>query len=527
MSVTPHIASQLDKLPLELIEPIISRLTFRDAIALTNQVDQGSHLWNAFSISPTWKGVWPMIVANRDQFEILTDLMITVNGRIFDLTDGVLDGPPGKFLRQVAREQARQFELNVDYNDQVFGTGFLGFNFLEYAALKASQTLVRVISGIDDNVLSFICQELPVDLIATLAPWLSKDNPSEAELRQSFIENLQSSCLCGTYRARPVPRTRHYPWLVERNPKDTPVDEWVRQCRKKHPTRPTAHWSIPETKAFAVAYSEVQKKLNATKADQLRDMSKIYRRHHSRLKMPLAPQTPRKNPTHIPEQLGVTAKYVERIIDLCRSPAFYDGSTKQRGRTQGVCRFMYPHACLIPYDWCLRLWMRVVEGIDAGADAASHATEHIRQHIEVVKKGMAVYYGKVKDGELGGALAYDDKIFAEGFSRTKIRQVDGTPAFAVHHEEAHELGKTGRGTILFPAKTEEVEWLAAFLETVEWIEGEYPELAAEIKAAGGDLEQDVDVEEWVCGKKGKRKRNDGQTQESRRGLVIRRGGGNQ
>lgn len=56
--------------------------------------------------------------------------------------------------------------------------------------------------------------------------------------------------------------------------------------------------------------------------------------------------------------------------------------------------------------------------------------------------------------------------------------------------------------VLLPAKSEEVEWLVAFLETVEWMENQYPELAAEAKAKVIDEEEEeegeiVEVEEAV------------------------------
>ncbi|KAK4225254.1 hypothetical protein QBC38DRAFT_483445 [Podospora fimiseda] len=497
-----HIASHLDKLPLELIEPIISQITFRDAIALTNQVQKGSHLWNAFSISPVWKRIWPMIIANREQFETLTELMINVNGRIMDLTGNFLDGPPGKFLNQAFKEQGKLIDGNARLRHSMFGWAFGGYNVLDYAAIKASQNLTKVLSQVNPNVLSFICQELPIDLVATLAPSIDEFE-SEVELRKGLLESLQADCMCDSY----LPTQNQAVSGSRFDAKD-----WMRKCRLRHPTRPLFHFSIPQTKAFVAAYSEAQKKLNSAKADELRDMSKLYHRHHSMLKMPLAPQTPRKNPNHIPEQLGATAKSVEKIIDIRRHPTL-KRSHKRGATTEGGSRFMYPHACLIPYDWCLRLWRAVVESMDV-----SHAPKHILQHIDVVKKGMDVYYGKIKHDEFGGALEYDDDGYLEGLWRTKIRPVDKTPAFAVHQEEALDVLRHKLIRPLLPSKPKEVEWLVAFLEVVKWVEGEYPEVSDEIKGANGDLEQDPDVERWVRGKTRKGK-NDSQVAVIEQGLA--------
>ncbi|KAK4220492.1 hypothetical protein QBC38DRAFT_494197 [Podospora fimiseda] len=503
MSINHHITSHLDKLPLELIEPVISQLTFRDAIALTHQIKEGDHLWNAFSISPVWKDIWPMLVTNRDDFDTLASLNITVNGRVLDLTGGALDGRPATFYRHVAKEQTRLMEHNVDFN-KTFGPHFNGFNFLEYTTLTASRTLREIIHTIDPHILSFVSRELPLDLVTQLVPWLSKDSPLEDELRDRFLVNLLSTCLCNSYS--PERRVNWNYWgqmstHLRNDQTDFDADDWARMCRERHPTRPSAHWSIPETKAFVAAYSEIQKKVNAAKADQLRYMGELYGRHHTRLKMPLAPQTPRENPTHILQQLVVTAKYVEGIIDLTKSQAVSRSVKKHLNKTQGVCRFVYPHTCLIPYDWCLRLWIKVVEGMED--DVMTRSPEHVKRNIEVAKKGIDTFYIPDKK-EMGisrlVSLPIDSKKVYEGLPRTKIRQGDGEPGFAIHHGLARDVG--GVTQVFLPINSEEIEWLVAFLEVVEWIESEYPEITAEIKAIV--VEPDEDVKKWISEKRDKR-----------------------
>ncbi|KAK4161384.1 hypothetical protein QBC43DRAFT_243833 [Cladorrhinum sp. PSN259] len=505
-TTSPKIASQLDRLPLELIEPVISQLSIRDALSLLHNVDKGSHLWNAFDISPSWKDIWPMITENWDDFHGLAALNININGHILDLTDGALDGTPKSFRRNIAKRQARLIEANVDSGSRVFQRNFFGLDFFQYEVLKASENLTGIIRELEDHVLAFVCHEFSPDVIASIVPWLSKCNPSDTELRSRFWEYLQTSCPCNEYRPpsnaqynirwNPTLTSRHMP--KGPTPRTMTAENWAMACEKKHPTRPTAHWNVSQAKVFVTAYTEVQKKLNAAKADQLRELSKIYERHHARLKEPLAPQTPRSNHQHIPQQLRITAQGVDKIIDLYKSAAAWWIKSRGSIKTQaGTCRFHYPHACLIPYDWCLRLWMKVVVGVEGAEDIdISHAPEHILRNIDVVKKGMNTYFifdGKGK--EAGELIQYDDKIIFEGHPRTKIRVTDGTPAFAVHQETARTLRKMR--SLLTPARPEEVEWLVAFLEVIEWIEGEYLELATEIKAAGADAEDDFDIKPWV------------------------------
>lgn len=66
-----RIASRLECLPSELIEPILANLTFRNIIALSICAEDNCQRANALVISPAWKDIWPVYVARKSEFQTI------------------------------------------------------------------------------------------------------------------------------------------------------------------------------------------------------------------------------------------------------------------------------------------------------------------------------------------------------------------------------------------------------------------------------------------------------------------------
>ncbi|KAK4662216.1 uncharacterized protein QC763_711660 [Podospora pseudopauciseta] len=99
-----RIASRLECLPSELIEPILANLTFRDIIALSICAEDNCQLANAPVISPAWKDIWPVYVARRSEFQTIMSLIVPLGGGSWhDPTDGELDLTPDMFRRRMVR----------------------------------------------------------------------------------------------------------------------------------------------------------------------------------------------------------------------------------------------------------------------------------------------------------------------------------------------------------------------------------------------------------------------------------------
>lgn len=238
--------------------------------------------------------------------------------------------------------------------------------------------------------LSFLCQELSLEEIAAIVPWLTSEPfPNADELRRELYREMKMlRCAC----------------RVDPGSYSTPLATKGQQrvftrpgCRHKHTNRPVPGRSLPQIKAFMDGYSAAQTRLNAVKVQQLVALAAQYSRHYIRLRMSLAPQSPRQNISHIPQQLRVVAEFIPRILDL-------DRRREPKTSKHGHCRFRYPHACLIPYDWCLRLWTRVVEAYPSLLDITEKPSPivltiqpppvHIFQCLQIALQGLDRCYEK-------------------------------------------------------------------------------------------------------------------------------------
>ncbi|KAK0652372.1 hypothetical protein B0T16DRAFT_406085 [Cercophora newfieldiana] len=484
------IASQIEQLPLELLEPILENLSFRDVIALVKYAGEGSRLVAALTISPKWRGIWPTYEANAADFQTLVSLIMPVGPtRMFDPTCGALDLTPSQYYYRLQRER------------NIHGPNY---DFFEYVTRQASLRILKLLRDADDTTLSFFTQMIPLDAIAVICPWLKTyvaaaqqrhpDAKAKAvqAVRDKFLDAMGGYCRCMGDNLIRTPGQSYWQWKTIERP-------GLKSCSVRHPDRATHVWTVSQMKAFVDAYSTIQRQLNEMKASQLQDLAKLYSRHHSRLKEPLAPQGPRSNIHHIPHQLEVVSRFVTRIIDIDRFSL--------SGKKQGFSRFRFVHPCLIPYDWCLQLWIRANEanpnlgGVmpapfspyasksqksleDAmqqlSLSTAPEPPSKIKSQIQVVNEGMQSFYKKTKMYGKEGHTGPRTRIVRPGG--------DGTPeipVFAVFRDVTLEVPKI-RQIILPPINNREMKWLVAFLEVVEWMEEAHPDLAFELKLAARD-----------------------------------------
>jgi hypothetical protein len=202
---------------------------------------------------------------------------------------------------------------------------------------------------------SFLANSMALSDILVICPWLNTDKHDKPTPRSHIGKALATHCVClysyadGFYSVNPNHRNSGFLNGEHTDP----------ACRARHPVDEFPEWSLEKTQVFLAAYGSLQTKVNGAKAEQLRTLARLYEKHHTRLKEPRAPQTQRTNIGHIPAQLERTAQSVLGTIDVDR---------RGQERTKEVeARFRYVHACLVPYDWCLRLYGRV-EGVESLAE---------------------------------------------------------------------------------------------------------------------------------------------------------------
>ncbi|KAK4194043.1 hypothetical protein QBC40DRAFT_291474 [Triangularia verruculosa] len=450
---TKRIASKLENLPLELIEPVLANLTFGDIIALSMCAENDGQLARALAISPSWKEFWPIYAARKSDFQMTIALKVPVGGgKWYDASHGELDITPGMLRRKMARGR----EIHGD-----------GYDFLEHTLAIIFEKFMTVLVKVDLVTLTFLCQELSLETIAVIAPWMASQPPLGVdEHRRKLYEAMKTlNCACsvslGPYS---TPAQRHY---------------WYCPWSRNHTDRSIPGKSLPQMKAFMDGYAAAQLRVNTVKSQQLEALATLYARHHSRLKMPLAPQSPRQNTNHIPQQLTMIAEFIPKIIDLdrCNQP-----TTSKHGH----CRFRYPHACLIPYDWCLRLWTKVIEThpsllsikeqIGSIAPKTPSPPAGIFRCLQISSQGLNQYYEK---NTLDGVKE------AEIPCSSRIEMVHGVQVFSVKEKPLifpQQRSPHGARPMILPIDDREMEWLEAFLTAVEWMEDTFPELSMEAKA---------------------------------------------
>ncbi len=340
------IANHIEQLPFELFEHIFATLTFRDVIALVKHAGLDSRLAAGLAKSPKWRSIWPTYLAHQTEFQALAEFIVPIGGgRMFDPTGGALDVTPGQYYRRMAREK--------EYRGA-------SYDFFQHASKQALDTVETLLDEADPLTLALLSQRISLKDIAEICSGLKgeidlvqrkypgiRDNKDIQDIRARFYETLGGRCRCYIDQYF-VHKGLKPHWFEAQQFLDR-----AKPCVIKHPGRGKPEWTVRELKVFLDAYSVIQAQVNKMKASQLQALAELYARHHSRLREPYAPHSPRLNVHHIPNQLQIVSQFVLRIVDLDRN---------QQPRTkQGKSRFRYHHACLVPYDWCLQLLVKVGE----------------------------------------------------------------------------------------------------------------------------------------------------------------------
>ncbi|KAJ0158173.1 Uncharacterized protein CTA2_12150, partial [Colletotrichum tanaceti] len=188
-----------------------------------------------------------------------------------------------------------------------------------------------------------------------------------------------------------------------------------------------AKWTVDDCIGILPHLLGARHRLDEEKATELRYLADVYERYPTYLKTAGAPQSPRQNLRHIPQQLRYHA----------RRPG------------QPKYTFRYAHSILVPYDWCFRLF-------DAVADQA--------QHKDVDR---VVDWQKATDGMRG--------LFTLETNRP------------LHRLTSSRRQVVRRQDDIAPTPAEELCWLESFMCAVRWIETEFPYLAADLKASASTI----------------------------------------
>jgi hypothetical protein len=210
--------------------------------------------------------------------------------------------------------------------------------------------------------------------------------------------------------------------------------------------------SIEELSKFIDLYQQLRVIRAKGLAEELYRLANLYEAHPSRLTMPFAPQTPRLNKQHIPSNMH----YETRKLTKRASTTWW--SYKEMYRY----RFIYPYPALVPYDWTIQLFCKVLHN---GMLSESLYPGAIVKSCERVVMGIPVWVRNLRPFEtdemakLSKAL---DLIALEPNESSSWRLT-----YCTHPDD-------------------ELRWLEEFVGVVAWMELEFPDVLQEVQGHNSD-----------------------------------------
>ncbi|KAF1962097.1 hypothetical protein CC80DRAFT_531078 [Byssothecium circinans] len=208
--------------------------------------------------------------------------------------------------------------------------------------------------------------------------------------------------------------------------------------------------SIDNLATFIDVYQDLRRMRAAALAGELRRLADLYDAHPYRLKMPFAPQSPRKNEKHVPNHMRYQADL------LVKQPS----STPWIHGARAHYAFAYPFPCLVPYNCCISLFDAVLHKHDLSepifspdiAGKCKFLVKEKPEWVEMVIKIVPECEIPIPQGDYDKAKPFRKRQFEEGRSTAYVP-----------HEAVH------------------LEWLEVFMVVVAWMEKEFPDLSTEAK----------------------------------------------
>jgi len=199
-------------------------------------------------------------------------------------------------------------------------------------------------------------------------------------------------------------------------------------------------------------------------AGELRRLALLYEAHPTRLKQPFAPQTRRKNEKHVPN--------VHRIVaDKLEAKAKH---TSWKARRKYGSRFSHPFPALVPYNWCMQLFVKVLQKPDLSESSYPAAmVEKCRMVLEAPPRWAATA-PEATPALATSTQATDDPIaeVSKGLGQLALQSVPRLHTQLLFQE-------TGNAYCTRPES--ELQWLETFVEVVAWMEEEFPDVLLEVR----------------------------------------------
>ena len=413
-----RVAAKLSGLPVELVWPVVEDLPLHRVLELVFTSPSPGGLVRPVEECPAWRDffIGDFVELGRTWTSLNRLAWLWFSEPWMRTMDGL--------------SLSRLLRLSPRGLRDIFGTNIrrvLDDTFLQAFRDLLGCPTVRVYKGPGTPVTQALCLFLPVDLLVGLArsDKLLQDPDHFARQSDDYRDYLAN-----------------------------PPDEVT--LRDVYLDAVTAHvWTVNEAHRFLPYLARARRLLAQAYSAQLHSLAVAYERFPAELKTPLAPETPRPNTRHIADRLHEDAARV--LVGRLAKPRCV--RTGQPVRRHFGYRFRFLVTALVPYNWCLRLFLVVVERHPLSTDAGRYPPA-VLPDVRVALGGMDVIH------QHGG-----QDISAR---RPRYSVVSGTPPLA-------QFNTFWKSRSALPKPAAEVEWLESFASAVHWMTAEFPDLVALVK----------------------------------------------
>jgi hypothetical protein len=199
--------------------------------------------------------------------------------------------------------------------------------------------------------------------------------------------------------------------------------------------------SLEELSKFTDLYQQLRVIRAKALAEELYRLADLYDAHSSRLKMPFAPQTLRRNKQHIPTNMRYEARKVIKRAS----------TTWWKSKEKYPYRFAYQFPALIPYDWTIQLFRKVLQDGLLSESLYPEAVVNCKRIVQGIPQWVPDLLRHFKTDEMVNLSKALDLV-------------------ALEPKDSSMWQNTYR-----PHPDDELRWLEGFAEVVAWMELKFPD----------------------------------------------------
>lgn len=400
-----RVAHDLEKLPCELHDGVLDELEFHQLIRLSLYASAGSRLhWSLRNSSSNW-GVY-FKEGNMAELQCLLAITDRIKRVCFRLPK-MRDKEPYPFREgTLSFLQQRNMDWELNRRDPRYDRGdFSSFGAMASIWLESLNFLVLDVTwtSFHEGYDKFI------------EPWI-------ATLEDGTLEVFQKVPDVGECKD-------HYHWWL---PQDA--------MRKA--------FSVDELGRFLGLYQQLRLNRATALSAELCKLADLYERHPNLFKTPFAPQSPRTNTKHIPDNMRFEAR---KILKKAKDGQWSEKETSKY-------RFRFPFPALVPYNWATQFF-------------SNHCSDNIASLPEEILNNRQNVLRKAPTWITTLKASLEERL-----ETVNLSKAEGQAALC--EPKVPEVGDA------YLPHPEDLQWLESFSKVTATLEEQYPGGVKDVRGNG-------------------------------------------